>query len=106
MPPVRLADLSRDPVPRPCPTLGAIRTATWRHAMPPDPCLVTVIIPVFNSAATLARAARSALRQAVAPLELLIVDDGSTDASLAEATRIAETDPRARVIASPENRGK
>jgi succinoglycan biosynthesis protein ExoO len=74
--------------------------------MPPDPCLVTVIIPVFNSAATLARAAGSALRQAVAPLELLIVDDGSTDASLAEATRIAETDPRARVIASRENRGK
>lgn len=74
--------------------------------MPPDTCLVTVVIPVFNSATTLARAALSALRQAVAPLEVLIVDDGSTDLSLTEATRIAATDTRVRVIALRENRGK
>jgi succinoglycan biosynthesis protein ExoO len=73
--------------------------------MPADKCLVTVIIPVFDSAATLARAAASALRQPVA-LELLIVDDGSHDGSLAEASRIAETDPRVRVIALRDNRGK
>ena len=74
--------------------------------MPADTCLVTVVIPVFNSATTLARAAASALRQAVAPLELLIVDDGSSDASLAEASRIAASDPRVQVIAVRENRGK
>ncbi len=74
--------------------------------MPADPCVVTVVIPVFNSAATLARAARSALCQSVASLELLIVDDGSTDGSLAEASRIAETDVRVRVIAQRENGGK
>jgi succinoglycan biosynthesis protein ExoO len=74
--------------------------------MPAEPCLVTIVIPVFNSAITLARAARSALRQTVASLEVLIVDDGSTDPSLAEATRIAETDPRVRVIAVRKNRGK
>jgi len=86
---------------------AAIRTGNQEaYPMSADPCLVTVIIPVFNSAATLARAAGSALCQAVAPLELLIVDDGSTDTSLAEAQRIAETDPRVRVIAVRENRGK
>jgi succinoglycan biosynthesis protein ExoO len=74
--------------------------------MPADTCLVTVVIPVFNSAATLRRAAASALRQAVAPLEVLIVDDGSTDASLAEASQIAASDSRTRVIALPNNRGK
>ena len=74
--------------------------------MSADTCLVTVIIPVFNSAATLVRAAGSALRQAVTPLELLIVDDGSSDGTLAEASRIAETDPRVQVIALRENRGK
>lgn len=74
--------------------------------MSADTCLVTVVIPVFNSAATLARAAGSALRQTVAPLELLIVDDGSTDGSRAEARRIADTDARVRVIAMRENRGK
>jgi succinoglycan biosynthesis protein ExoO len=78
------------------------------HAMPPDldPCLVTVVIPVFNSANTLARAACSALRQSVTPLEVLIVDDGSTDSTAAEASRIAATDPRVRLIVSRENRGK
>ena len=69
-------------------------------------CLVTVVIPVFNSAATLWRAARSALRQSVWPLEVIIVDDASRDESLAEAHRIAEFDRRVRVIALTENRGK
>src|ERR1700675_4753568 len=74
--------------------------------MPTEPCLVTVVIPVFNSATTLWHAARSALRQTVRPLEVLIVDDGSRDASLAEANRIASLDERVRVIVLPENRGK
>jgi succinoglycan biosynthesis protein ExoO len=74
--------------------------------MPADPCLVTVVIPVFNSATTLARAVGSALRQTVASLEVLIVDDGSTDGSLAEASQIAQTDVRVRVVAVRENRGK
>jgi succinoglycan biosynthesis protein ExoO len=74
--------------------------------MPDHPCLVTVIIPVFNSAATLVRAAGSALRQTVPSLELLIVDDGSRDGSLAEASRISATDARVKVIALHENHGK
>jgi succinoglycan biosynthesis protein ExoO len=69
-------------------------------------CLVTVVIPAFNSAATLSRAARSALRQEAHPLELIIVDDASSDGTLAEAERIAEADDRVRVIALPRNRGK
>jgi succinoglycan biosynthesis protein ExoO len=74
--------------------------------MPPGTCLVTVVIPVFNSAPTLRRAAASALRQDVQPLEVLIVDDGSNDGSLEEASRIAADDDRVRIIALPENRGK
>ena len=69
-------------------------------------CHVTVVIPVFNSAPTLWRAARSALRHSVWPLEVIIVDDGSHDWSLAEAQRIAALDDRVRVIALAENRGK
>lgn len=74
--------------------------------MPTDRRIATVVIPVFNSAETLAQAAGSVLRQTMASLELLIVDDGSSDATLAEAFRIAATDARARVIALPVNRGK
>jgi succinoglycan biosynthesis protein ExoO len=74
--------------------------------MPGSSCRVSVIIPVYNSAGTLARAAQSALRQTQFDLELLIVDDGSRDGSLAEARAIAAADSRARVIALPDNRGK
>jgi glycosyltransferase involved in cell wall biosynthesis len=94
-----------DPARRGRHTAGRADTLEAR-TMPADTCLVTVVIPVFNSAATLTRAASSALRQRAAPLELLIVDDGSTDATHAEAARIAQSDPRVRVIALRQNRGK
>ncbi len=70
------------------------------------PPAVTVVIPVFNSAATLARAVQSVLDQSLAGFELLVVDDGSTDGSLALARRMAAADPRMQVVALPENGGK
>ena len=74
--------------------------------MSQTPCLVTIVIPVFNSAATLSRAARSALSQEIHPLEVIIVDDGSRDGTPAEADEIAARDDRVRVITLTENRGK
>ncbi len=41
--------------------------------------LTSVIIPAFNCEQTLATAVRSALNQEPSPLEVIIVDDGSTD---------------------------
>ncbi len=70
------------------------------------PCLVSVITPVFNSARTLRRAAMSALDQSLREIELLIVDDGSSDGSRAVAEELARDDPRVHVIALPCNRGK
>lgn len=40
---------------------------------------VSVVIPTYNRAAVLARAVRSALEQTVPPLEVLVIDDGSSD---------------------------
>ena len=67
---------------------------------------VTVIIPVYNSAATLPRAIASVLAQTLASFELLVVDDGSTDQTLMVAQREAARDGRVTVIALPQNGGK
>lgn len=48
--------------------------------------LVSVIIPIFNGADFLAEAVDSIVRQEYEPLEIIMVDDGSTDES-AEAIR-------------------
>ncbi len=48
----------------------------------PDP-LVTVILPVYNREPLVARAIESVLAQSYRPLELIVVDDGSTDGTRA-----------------------
>lgn len=42
---------------------------------------VSVVVPAYNSVETLPAALETALGQTVAPLEVLVVDDGSTDAT-------------------------
>lgn len=58
--------------------------------------LVSVILPTFNRAATLPRAVRSVLQQSYRNLELIVVDDGSTD----DTGRVLRTcaDDRSRLI--------
>jgi glycosyltransferase involved in cell wall biosynthesis len=66
---------------------------------------VSVIIPAWNRASTIARAVGSALAQSIAPLEVLVVDDGSTDGTAAEAAALAARDPRVRYLPGDANRG-
>lgn len=51
---------------------------------------ISVIIPVYNGERFLAEAIESVLKQDYAPLEILIVDDGSTDGSAAIARSFGE----------------
>lgn len=69
-----------------------------------DP-LVSVITPVWNAQATLARTIASVRAQSLTDWEMLIVDDGSTDGSRALAGREAAGDARIRVLSLAENRG-
>ena len=41
--------------------------------------MISVIIPTYNRAGTLLAAAQSVLQQTYRDIELIIVDDGSTD---------------------------
>jgi len=65
--------------------------------------LVTVLLPAYNSAAHLGEAIHSVLAQTHRDLELLVIDDGSTDATPQLMATI--TDPRVRYIRHERNRG-
>jgi succinoglycan biosynthesis protein ExoO len=69
-------------------------------------CCVSVLVPAYNSAATLPRAVDSVLAQVHCDLELLIVNDGSRDNTAGVAAGYADADPRVRAISLPQNRGK
>ena len=59
---------------------------------------VSIIVASYNYAHWLPQALQSALDQHCADFELLVVDDGSTDASLAVAQGFAARDGRVRVL--------
>ncbi len=65
--------------------------------------LVTIALPVYNGAATLAMAIRSILQQSFQDWELIILDDASTDHGLEVMRSFA--DPRIRLVAGEENIG-
>jgi glycosyltransferase involved in cell wall biosynthesis len=68
---------------------------------PADP-VVSVVLPVYNGARTVGRAIDSILGQGLADLEVLVVNDGSTD-STADVLA-ARGDPRMRIL-TQENLG-
>ena len=66
---------------------------------------VSVIMPSHNAAATIATALDSALSQTWRRLEVLVVDDGSADATAAVVEERALRDPRIRLLRASSNRG-
>lgn len=67
--------------------------------------LVTVIIPAWNAEKTIDVALSSLTNQTHESLEILVVDDASTDQTLSVVQRLARHDSRIRVLPQTMNRG-
>lgn len=62
---------------------------------------VSIIMPCFNAAAHLERSVGSVLAQNMGDWELIVIDDGSTDASWQALESLAHKDPRIRPVHQP-----
>jgi glycosyltransferase involved in cell wall biosynthesis len=67
-------------------------------------CKVSVVLPVYNVAAYIKDTIESLLCQTFKDFELLILDDCSTDNTVAQIRSF--TDPRIRLILNPHNMGR
>jgi glycosyltransferase involved in cell wall biosynthesis len=75
------------------------------RSLPPIPLAVSIVIPVFNRERYLRRAIHSSLNQSLKNIEVLVVDDASTDRSLSIVNEIMLLDSRLRLIQHPHNSG-
>ncbi|HZH25795.1 MAG TPA: glycosyltransferase family A protein [Azospirillaceae bacterium] len=60
--------------------------------------LVSVLIPAYNAARFIAAAVQSAQAQTLRDIEIVVVDDGSQDATAAIVAELADKDPRIRLL--------
>lgn len=68
-------------------------------------CAVSVIVPVYNGERYLERCVRSLTGQSLRDIEIVIVNDGSTDSSAQIARRLADEDSRIVCCDHAENKG-
>ncbi len=64
--------------------------------------LISVIMPVLNEAGSVEGAVQSVLAQEGVDVEVLVVDGNSSDDTAAIVRRLAEADPRVRLLHNPE----
>lgn len=66
---------------------------------------ISVLIPVFNGEAFATKSIASALGQSMAPLEVVVIDDASTDGTVKIVRALAEKDARVKLVESTKNGG-
>lgn len=67
--------------------------------------MISVIVPLYNTEKYIERCLRSICGQTYGNLEILVVDDGSTDGSVDLVKKMAGQDPRIRILTHEDNRG-
>jgi cellulose synthase/poly-beta-1,6-N-acetylglucosamine synthase-like glycosyltransferase/peptidoglycan/xylan/chitin deacetylase (PgdA/CDA1 family)/spore germination protein YaaH len=88
--------------------LGTLTIRDLRNKSPEKPGfvpLVTVIVPAFNEAKVILSTLKSLLSSGYKNLEIVVVDDGSTDDTVAVVTSFVRENPRVRIVSQP-NAGK
>ena len=68
--------------------------------------VISVILPAYNCEKTVEASVRSVLSQTYGKIELIIVDDASSDNTPEICRKLAGNDRRIRIITNPENRGR
>jgi hyaluronan synthase len=83
------------------------RSAALHSEMELEPT-VAVVMPAFNEEGAVGNSVRAllAVDYPAEKLEVVVVNDGSTDGTLREIRSVSDGEPRVRVIDFPENRGK
>jgi glycosyltransferase involved in cell wall biosynthesis len=66
---------------------------------------IDVLLPVYNVGHYVAEALSSIQSQTLSDIEIVVIDDCSTDNTLRIVEQIASADPRIRVIRTPHNKG-
>src|SRR5277367_594854 len=65
----------------------------------------SVIIPAYNVSGIIGRAIRSAAAQTFSPLEILVIDDCSTDETIEVVRALGREIPSLRLLSTPANGG-
>ena len=66
---------------------------------------LSIVIPHYNHVDLLPEALDAIARQTMSPFEVVVVDDGSTDESVARLESLVASIPGSRICRHPENRG-
>ncbi|MCD8501693.1 MAG: glycosyltransferase [Bacillaceae bacterium] len=83
----------------------ALTVAMTRSVQCEDQPKVSVIMPVYNAEKVIRTSVDSILSQTWSNLELIVVDDCSTDNTVKIIEQYEKNDSRVKVIKAPENRG-